>query len=216
MKVIRVVSNCTKAKMETTLPVKARMLYTGIGHVFVKRGVNLVQQRTGIVVEWSIMSALHGYVPSTKRLMPYDFTFAGKSKIKLKQCRAAHKANKEMMESFLRRSPEPELQIVGMSKAYHFVFPIERLPRAKTILIGPADLLKRYEDIPNIVTLVADPKYASAGLGTNLVGVTGKLVELMLKGVYSYGTEVHWHNMANAKGDVLTLYLKDLANAKSR
>jgi len=212
MTTLRLVTNCTKAKIKTDDPVAVKDLYTGLGHKFVKQGVKEAKK---LEVQWVIMSALHGYMPSAKKLLPYDFTFVGQPKRKMKHFKVAHTVNREMLQSFLRRPPTPDLQIVGMSKAYHLVFGIEeRPPVANTIVVGPPNVLKPLRQYSNIAVLMSDPVLASCGLGTNLVGLTGKLTQLMIKGCVLYGPNVHWHNVKNLTQKTKLMYLKDIHNAK--
>jgi hypothetical protein len=72
---IRVLTSCTGLKAPTG-PVAAEDLYRGQHHVRLMRGASDAR-RLGLAVEISIVSAGHGIVAGSERLLPYERTFQG-------------------------------------------------------------------------------------------------------------------------------------------
>lgn len=211
-KLIRVVTNCTKDKGTQLAP--ARDLYRGLGHKFVKLGVETLETRYDI--DWVIMSAKHGYVPASNVVSPYNFTFVGQSSNNMKKLTKAHTTSRKRLQSFLRRSPTPELQVVGMSKPYYSVFSLlEHPPRHRTIVVGVQSALKGFVGNSKVVVVPVMPGWASEGLGTNLVGLNGKVTQLMLQGCTQYGIDVHWDNLKRIGPMTILSYLKGIHNVQS-
>src|SRR4051812_49763525 len=75
---IHVLTSCTGTKVSSRRAVPAEELYGGQHHVRLMRGVGVARDQ-GLEVDLSIVSAGHGIVSGSERLMPYEQTFQGRS-----------------------------------------------------------------------------------------------------------------------------------------
>jgi hypothetical protein len=75
---IGVLTSCTGTKVSADRAVPAEDLYSGQHHVRLMRGVTEARYE-GLQVNLSIVSARHGIVHGSERLVPYEQTFQGRS-----------------------------------------------------------------------------------------------------------------------------------------
>src|SRR5262245_51048224 len=75
---IHVLTSCTGTKVRTGRALPAEDLYSGQHHVRLMRGVTEARGE-GLKIDLSIVSAGHGIVPGSERLLPYEQTFQGRS-----------------------------------------------------------------------------------------------------------------------------------------
>ena len=128
-----VISQCSASK--TGISSKASDLYQGTEHKMVKESVRILSSRAPTY--WYIVSAQHGFVPSTRVLEPYDFTFGVTGREGIRNCGESMGLKEkylELLEDF--KAADVVFHVLSFSYLMALGFPLQFPEHPNLVFFG--------------------------------------------------------------------------------
>jgi hypothetical protein len=162
-----------------TLLTPAEMLYSGMQHQRLMRGVQSAQESVGLDIDLHIVSAGYGLIPGAKLLAPYESTFIGMKKPEAREW--AKQLNLARDVRLLLAQPY-DLGLVLLGDDY-----LEALALDEGVKLGGPTILfcgkasaARLPDLDGLMTIVLANKDATR-FACGIVGIKGELASRILE-----------------------------------
>ncbi len=157
----------------------AERMYLGQQHTRLMRGVTAVRRTQRVALDLFIVSAGFGIVSGFQPLVPYNATFSGMSKRRIRE-HADQLLVPDSAMKLIRDDAHLKLVLLGDDylEACRFTFDLP-LPAPVVVLCSPG-WAGRLPDVPNLhVVPLGNPEAKSFGLG--LIGLKGELGAQLLE-----------------------------------
>jgi hypothetical protein len=205
---ITIISSCTKKKrgkintplnlkqlkqiksgespvFENELFLQAKEMYTGMQHVQLMDGINLLKKNKDLKINLKIVSAGYGVIDGNLKIYPYDITFSTMKKKELDYI-SGELNIPEDIEKILKIKDDLKIFLLGKNYLKSCGFDKNIELDSKTVFFGPASCEK---------LVLKGGIYIGLGnkegkrFRCNLIGLKGKLCRMFLENILAGKTE---------------------------